>query len=84
VLLDHDVSSYLSDLRLLEAKGLIGKGTVVLCDWSLYPGSGGSEQAPLDGKEFMEYLSKKGGGPTTKHTLRDKEVFTVSSWQGVI
>jgi catechol O-methyltransferase len=83
VLLDHDVKDYLSDLRLLESEGLITKGTVVLCDWSLYPGSEGSD-APTDGQDFMDYLAQTGGGATARHSLRDKEVFTVSSWQGVI
>lgn len=83
VLLDHDPACYLSDLRLLEKEGLITKGTIVLCDWSLYPGSNGADQAPTDGKDFMQYLAHA-GGPTAHHTLRDKEVFTVSSWMGVI
>jgi len=83
VLLDHEVSSYLPDLQRLEAEGLITKGTAVLCDWSLYPGSEGTVQAPTDGKEFMDYLAQVGGA-TARHTLRDKEVFTVSSWTGVI
>jgi len=83
VLLDHDVKDYLADLRLLEGEGLISKGTVVLCDWSLYPGSEGSD-APTDGTDFMDYLAQTGGGPTARHSLRDKDVFTVSSWQGVV
>lgn len=83
VLLDHDVSQYLPDLQLLQNEGLVTKGTAVLCDWSLYPGSD-APAAPTDGADFMTYLNEKGGGPTTRHTLRDKEVFTVSSWQGVI
>ncbi len=83
VLLDHEVSSYLPDLQRLEAEGLITKGTVVLCDWSLYPGSEEREQAPTDGKDFMTYLAQA-GGPTATHTLTGKEVFTVSSWTGVI
>ena len=80
VLLDHDVNCYLSDLKLLQGEGLVTKGTVVLCDWSLYPGSD-APTAPTDGAEFMKYLTESGGGPTARHTLRDKEVFTVSSWQ---
>jgi len=83
VLLDHEVASYLPDLRRLEAAGLISKGTSVLCDWSLYPGSDDTAQAPRDGEEFMKYLAET-GGPTLRHTLRDKEVFTVSSWSGVV
>ena len=86
VLLDHDVNSYLPDLKRLEAEGLITKGTVVLCDWSLYPGSddyGRPLQVPTDGKEFMTYLAQA-GRPTATHTLTGKEVFTVSSWTGVV
>jgi catechol O-methyltransferase len=82
VLLDHDVNDYLSDLRLMEGEGLISKGTVVLCDWSLYPGSDQSE-APTEGDAFMSYLAS-GAGSTARHSLRDKEVFTVSSWEGVV
>jgi predicted O-methyltransferase YrrM len=86
VLLDHDVNSYLPDLKRLEAEGLITKGTVVLCDWSLYPGSddyGRPLQVPTDGKEFMTYLAQA-GRPTATHSLTGKEVFTVSSWTGVV
>lgn len=85
VLLDHDVGSYLPDLQLLEKAGHIDKGTVVLCDWSLYPGSEDRNQAPTDGHEFMKYLNEIGA--TTRSTsVRDKEVFTVSaqSWIGVV
>jgi len=83
VLLDHEVSLYLPDLQRLEGEGLITKGTVVLCDWSLYPGSDDDAQAPTDGKDFMAYLSTVGGA-TARHTLRDKEVFSVSSWTGAV
>lgn len=83
VLLDHEVASYLPDLRLLESQGLISSGTVVLCDWSLYPGSE-ANQAPTEGQDFMKYLEERGGGPTQHTKLRNKEVFTVSSWSGVI
>jgi len=81
VLLDHDVNDYLADLRLMESEGLISKGTVVLCDWSLYPGSDGSD-APTESEAFMSYLSTSGAGATARHSLRDKEVFTVSKWEG--
>jgi len=86
VLLDHNISSYLPDLKLLESNGHIDKGTAVLCDWSLYPGSTSTSSAPTDGQEFMAYLSEIGVSQSTRHTLRDKEVFTVSagSWVGVI
>merc|ERR1719399_1403571 len=86
LLLDHDVSSYLPDLRLLETNGHIDKGTVVLCDWSLYPGSDETEQAPTAAGEFMDYLSEIGVSQSTRHTLRDKNVFTVSagSWMGAV
>ena len=81
VLLDHEVSSYLPDLKLLEAEGLVTRGTTVLCDWSLYPGS--DKKAPTDGHEFMEYLKNASGG-TTSTSLRDKDVFSVSQWSGTI
>ena len=84
LLLDHDVNSYLSDLQLLEGAGHIGKETVVLCDWSLYPGSKeaeASEAAPRDPAAFMDYLSGLGLSASTKNSLRDKEVFSVSSAQ---
>ena len=86
VLLDHDVSNYLPDLQLLEQSGHITKGTVVLCDWSLYPGSDDVKQTPTTGAEFMDYLSEIGVSQSTRHSLRDKEIFTVSAgdWVGVI
>ena len=60
---------------------LAPQGTVVLCDWSLYPGSDGSD-APTESEAFMSYLSTSGAGATARHSLRDKEVFTVSKWEG--
>jgi len=86
LLLDHDVSSYLPDLRLLESNGHISKGTTVLCDWSLYPGSDDTEQAPTAAGDFMDYLTEIGVSQSTRHTLRDKNVFTVSagSWMGAV
>ena len=86
VLLDHNTTSYLPDLQLLEKNGHINKGTVVLCDWSLYPGSSDQGSAPTDGEEFMQYLTEIGVSQSTRHSMNDKEVFTVSagSWVGVV
>ena len=47
-------------------------------------GNDAAAKAPTDGQEFMQYLSEIGVSQSTRHTLRDKEVFTVSSWMGVI
>jgi catechol O-methyltransferase len=86
VLLDHDVGAYLPDMRLLEKEGHLSKSTVVLCDWSLYPGSGDTQQAPTAGADFMDYLAELGHSQNTRHSLRDKEIFTVSStdWFGAV
>ncbi|KAL1526844.1 hypothetical protein AB1Y20_015536 [Prymnesium parvum] len=83
VLLDHDTANYLPDLQLLERNSLVAQDTMVLCDWSLYPGSDSSDQAPTEGHEFMEYLKQRAGG-TVKHSLRDKEIFTVTQWDFTI
>ena len=56
VLLDHEPGLYLSDLQLLDGKGLVSEATTMLCDWSLYPGDEHKGQAPTAGKEFMQYL----------------------------
>ena len=80
VLLDHNVSSYLPDLQLLEGNGHINKSTVVLCDWSLYPGSdAASAGAPTDGEEFMKYLNEIGVSSSKTTKRNGKEVFTVSA-----
>jgi len=86
LVLDHDVSSFLPDLQLLEQNGHIQKGTVVLCDWNLYPGDEQQASAPTQGSEFMEYLNGIGVSQSTKHTMRDKQIFTVSQaeWVGVV
>ena len=86
VLLDHDVTNYMPDLKLLEQSGHVDKGTVVLCDWSLYPGSGERQEAPTQAEEFMQYLDTIGLSQSTRQSIRDKEVFTVSagSWVGVV
>jgi len=80
VLLDHETSLYLPDLQLLEGEKLVGQDTMILCDWSLYPGS---NAAPTGGEEFMAYLKDRAGS-TVKHTVRDKEIFTVSAWDYTI
>lgn len=88
LLLDHAVTDFLPDLKFLELNGMITAQTTVLCDWNLYPGTDATDlaQAPQAGKEFMEYLKQIGDKDmrTTKHTLGDKDVFTVSTWTGVI
>ena len=70
--------------RFLEdsLEKLVVDDTIILCDWSLYPGSDESEQAPVDRNDFMEYLKGRGEAVTVKHSLRDKDVFTVSTWSG--
>lgn len=81
VLLDHETSHYLPDLQILEREKLVGDDTIILCDWSLYPGSDTSEQAPVERSAFMSYLKGRGDAITVNHSLRDKDVFTVSSWE---
>ena len=49
----------------------------------LGPRPGPPLKAPTEGTEFMEYLKQRAGG-TVKHSLRDKEIFTVSSWDYTI
>ena len=85
VLLDHDPDSYLPDLQMLEQAGHISKGTVVLCDWSLYPGSEAAS-TPTKGDEFMEYLSEIGVSQSTGTSVRGKQIFTVSAsdWFGAV
>jgi predicted O-methyltransferase YrrM len=86
VLLDHNTTSYLPDLQLLEKNEHINKTTVVLCDWSLYPGSSDKGSAPTDGENFMQYLTEIGVSQSTRHSKDGKELFTVSagSWVGVV
>mmetsp|Transcript_35534 Transcript_35534/g.105363 ORF Transcript_35534/g.105363 Transcript_35534/m.105363 type:complete len:294 (+) Transcript_35534:48-929(+) len=88
VLLDHSIKDFLPDLRLLESNGMINSDTAVLCDWNLYPGTqDGRDEAPQAGTEFMDYLKKIVSDQditTTKHSVGDKDVFTVSTWSGVV
>jgi len=53
VFLDHDKSSYLPDLRLLEQQDLLAQECVVVADNVIFPG------AP----DFMGYITAGGGGP---------------------
>lgn len=39
VFMDHDKSSYLKDLLLLEERGLVGRGTVLAADNVVFPGA---------------------------------------------
>ena len=86
LLMDHGTSNYLSSLQFLEGKGMVKQDTAVLCDWSLYPGSGDREQAPTAGADFMEYLGKIGVVQSQGTSLRDKQIFTVSAgdWFGAV
>jgi len=67
---------------------MIDSDTAVLCDWNLYPGTqDGKDEAPQAGIEFMDYLKKIVSDQditTTKHSVGDKDVFTVSTWSGVV
>jgi len=82
VLLDHDTSRYTADLEILERQGLVQPDTIVLCDWSLYPGSEETMQAPITHEAFMAHLKERSGAGvrTISHKMQDKEVLTVSSW----
>ena len=90
LLLDHDMSSFLPDLRYLEEHKAIGKNTAVLCDWNMYPGADDplpEEKAPRYGEEFLQYMKKFAESKdlnTTRHVLNDKDVFSVSTWSGVV
>jgi len=81
ILLDHETSCYLPDIQLLEAQKMVAQDTIILCDWSLYPGSEESA-APTDSTDFLAYLKTRGGeeGVHTVHSRGDKQVFTVSAW----
>ena len=78
------MSNYLPDLQLLEQNGHIAKGTVVLCDWSLYPGSDDDPQAPSKHEAFMKYMESVGRGAVGKTSVRKQDVFSVNTWSGVI
>ena len=85
VLLDHDTGSYLPDLQLLEQAGHISTATIVLCDWSLYPGSTEAGVAPTAGTEFMQYLDSLGVSQSTSTSKAGKQIFTVSGdWMGAV
>jgi len=93
LMLDHDLPSWLPDVRLLEETGALTKNTVVLCDWNLYPGADGAEggeERMRYSQEFMDHLQKREQGGdskdlrTLRYNLKDKDVFTVSSWTGVV
>jgi len=86
LLLDHKVSEFLPDLQFLEKASMLSKSTLVLCDWNLYPGSSESAVAPSAGDDFMAYLKEREAGKshTMRHMLGGKEVFSVSSWDGVV
>jgi catechol O-methyltransferase len=48
-LIDHAKNLYLSDFKLLEEYGVIKKGTLVLGDNIIYPGS----------KEYLEHFKER-------------------------
>jgi len=51
IFMDHCKECYLPDLKLMEAAGLVGDGTVIVADNVIYPG------AP----DFLEYVDTSRG-----------------------
>lgn len=84
LLMDHGASNYLADLTYLESKGMIKEDTAVLCDWSLYPGSGDDPQAPSNHEAFMKHMESSGRGASGKTAVHNKDVFSVNTWSGAV
>jgi len=84
LLMDHGASNYLPDLTYLESKGMIKEDTAVLCDWSLYPGSGDDPQAPSNHEAFMKHMESSGRGASGKTAVHNKDVFSVNTWSGAV
>lgn len=84
LLMDHGASNYLADLTYLESKGMIKEDTAVLCDWSLYPGSGDDPQAPSNHEAFMKHMDSSGRGASGKTAVHNKDVFSVNTWSGAV
>lgn len=78
VFIDHHKDLYLPDLKFLMEQGLLKKGTVVMADNVLWPGS----------PEYLKYVTESPEFKTEKHmTLAEyskekEDMMTVSTYQG--
>lgn len=79
VFLDHWKDLYVSDLKLLESKDLLKKGSCILADNVLYPG------AP-EYREYVgfspKYMTVEHGGEKGYTRPKIDDIVTVSIYQG--
>lgn len=77
VLCDHSKELFVPDLKLLEAQGLVGPGTVVMGDTTVYPGDDSREGA----QELLPYFATNPRYRVQQHIGTERHHgITVSEW----
>jgi catechol O-methyltransferase len=75
ILCDHFKEQFIPDLQLLEGRNLVGAGTVVMGDMTIYPGDQESEQwNAIKWKDYMK------AHPKMKFAQSEVGGITVSEW----
>jgi len=79
VLCDHSKDKFVSDLQLLEKAGVVGPGSAVMGDTTVYPG----EMCPTSQDTSLSFFVKNPQYTITKHVgtqTSSKGGITVSEW----
>jgi len=78
VLCDHSKELFVPDLNLLEGKGVVGPGTVVMGDTTVYPGEAQSEDSA---KNLLSYFAAHPKYRVQQHVNTEQlHGITVSEW----
>merc|ERR1740138_1388184 len=76
-LCDHSKELFVPDLRLLETAGVVGPGTIVMGDTTVYPG----EVTPGGGQSLLSYFAAHPKYKVQEHVgTHAKAGITVSEW----
>lgn len=92
--IDHMKGQYLPDLKTLEKAGLMGAGTVVMCDTSTYPG----DSATDDIEGYIQHVNKQSylntqtimmtkkdlAGPQTSDQEAEAAILVSTYWEGPV
>lgn len=81
VLCDHSKELFVPDLKLLEEHGIVGPGSVVMGDTTVYPGE---EEMQPGGQELLTYFSTNRKYRVSQHIGTQMQTgITVSEWMHV-
>lgn len=77
ILCDHSKELFVPDLKLLEQKGIVGPGTTVMGDTTVYPG----DKSTDPGQDLLSYFASNPSYRVAQHVGTQKaQGITVSEW----